>query len=246
MQDQDEPRPLYQTVKGYIVRHIQSGEWVTGNKIPSEAELVERFGVSRMTANRALNELTLEGHLTRVQGVGTFVAKPVPVKEAALLDIRSIKSEILDRGNDYSCKLISKRLGRAPVRIAKSLNVTVYTDVFHVVLLHFEDLEPVQIEDRYVNPAVAPDFLEQDFTEITPSAYLLNFLPVTEMEHNVQSRLPDSQELDLLELTVGTPMLELNRRTWSGRHVVTNVRLTSAGSYLKLSGRYKADKRYQN
>jgi GntR family histidine utilization transcriptional repressor len=54
---------------------ILSGDWRPGDRIASEAELVRDLGVSRMTINRALRELTLEGQLIRVQGVGTFVAE---------------------------------------------------------------------------------------------------------------------------------------------------------------------------
>ena len=53
--------------------HIRSGAWAPGARVPSENELVESFGISRMTANRALRELTADGFLARVPGVGTFV-----------------------------------------------------------------------------------------------------------------------------------------------------------------------------
>ena len=67
-------QPLYQQVKNHIIERIESGEWPPERRTPSENELVEALSVSRMTANRALRELTAEGYLVRVQGVGTFVA----------------------------------------------------------------------------------------------------------------------------------------------------------------------------
>jgi GntR family histidine utilization transcriptional repressor len=72
MQKQD--RPAYEQVKGWIRQHIASGEWRPGDSVPSEAALMEQFGVSRMTANRALRELAAEGLVTRVQGAGGAAA----------------------------------------------------------------------------------------------------------------------------------------------------------------------------
>lgn len=66
------PAPLYQRVKQMIVQQIHSGAWPPHYRIPSEAELVEQLGFSRMTINRALRELTTEGLLIRMQGVGTL------------------------------------------------------------------------------------------------------------------------------------------------------------------------------
>jgi GntR family histidine utilization transcriptional repressor len=69
MEKQD--RPAYEQVKSWVRQHIASGEWKPGDPVPSEAALIEQFGVSRMTANRALRELAAEGLVTRVQGSGT-------------------------------------------------------------------------------------------------------------------------------------------------------------------------------
>ena len=68
-----EAQPLYARVKEHIRDNIRSGAWGAGHRVPSENELVESFRISRMTANRALRELTAEGFLSRVPGVGTFV-----------------------------------------------------------------------------------------------------------------------------------------------------------------------------
>ncbi len=86
------PGPLYRKVKKIIKDRIVSGQWPPEDRIPSENQLVSTLGVSRMTVNRALRELTAEGYLTRVQGVGTFVSPRKPV--AAMLDIRPLKKKI--------------------------------------------------------------------------------------------------------------------------------------------------------
>src|SRR6266404_6930567 len=68
--------PAYQGIKDFILGRIHAGEWAEGDQVPSENELAREFNVARMTVNRALRELTSEQVLTRVQGSGTFVARP--------------------------------------------------------------------------------------------------------------------------------------------------------------------------
>jgi histidine ammonia-lyase len=75
---ESQPQPLYQKVKAYIRKQIDDGRWEPDQRIPSENELVKTLAASRMTIHRALRELTNEGRLIRVQGVGTFVAKQAP------------------------------------------------------------------------------------------------------------------------------------------------------------------------
>ncbi len=72
--DKAAPEPLYQQIKNTIQVKIRSGDWRAGQKLPSENDLVEALGVSRMTVHRALRELTHDGLINRVHGLGSFVA----------------------------------------------------------------------------------------------------------------------------------------------------------------------------
>jgi GntR family histidine utilization transcriptional repressor len=231
------PKPLYQTIKNYVVEHIDSGQWRPGTRIPSESEIVKILGASRMTVNRAIRELYAEGRVTRLQGVGTFVAKPRP--PATILEIRGIRDEITGRGGIHTCQVILAHSLAATDHVASLLEVPPGSSVFHLLLVHLENDRPVQIEDRYVNPATAPDFLDQDFTRNTPSDTLLEFLPVTEIEHRIESKLPDSRECELLRIPPTEPCLKIYRRSWSGRHVVTRVLLVNPGSTYSVGGRFR-------
>ena len=66
--------PKFTQIKQFIFEQIESGNWLEKQRVPSENELATQFAVSRMTARRALQELTDEGVLSRSQGSGTFVA----------------------------------------------------------------------------------------------------------------------------------------------------------------------------
>src|SRR6476620_3854926 len=86
------PAPQYLKVKNHLREGIASGHWVAGDLLPSEAELVGLFEVSRMTVNRALRELHQEGLIERLQGVGTFVAQLHRI--SSTLTVRDLHEEI--------------------------------------------------------------------------------------------------------------------------------------------------------
>ncbi len=240
-----DPRPLYQQIKESILAKIRSGEWSVGSRIPSENQLVAEMGISRMTINRALRELTQEGVLARLQGVGTFVREPA--RQASLLELKNIADEIRERGHRHSAKVIEKKACQATPEIASRFEHEMGGDsacdcnreVFHVVLVHREDSVPMQIEDRYVNPEVAPEFLDQDFTRVTPTEYLLQIAPVSHLEHVVRAVMPDPAQQEILDVGAGEPCLVLDRRSWSWGRIASVVRLTYPASRYELRGRYR-------
>lgn len=115
------PAPFYEKVKQAISEKIATGVWRPHDRIPSEAELVAQFGFSRMTINRALRELTDEGLLVRLQGVGTFVAEPKG--QSALFEIRSIADEIHSRNHQHRCEVLVLEETEASAEQAAELNV---------------------------------------------------------------------------------------------------------------------------
>lgn len=228
--------PLYQQVKDYIVGRIVAGEWPESTRVPSENELTGTLKVSRMTVHRALRELTAEGWLERVQGAGTFVAQAKP--QSDVLAIRNIAEEIAARGHDHKAEVIFLRRERARALEAKLLGLERGAPLFHSLIVHRENGRPVQLEDRYVNPTAAPDYLSQDFTAITPYAYLTQEAPITEAEHVVLAVMPNGEERQLLDMKPSTPCLLLRRQTWSGTLPVTWALLLHPGDRYRLGGRF--------
>src|SRR3712207_5664358 len=88
--------PLHQQIRRAIARPILSGAWTPGRRIPSEHELMARFGVSRMTVNRALASLAGEGLVERKRKSGTVVA--APSAERAVFEIWDVSAEIARSG----------------------------------------------------------------------------------------------------------------------------------------------------
>lgn len=230
---------LYRQLKDYIGRGIQTGRWAVGDRLPSENELVEQFSVSRMTVNRALRELNAEGRITRVVGVGSFVAEEKP--QSTLLRIASIADEILGRGHAYRCEVVCVERRSAPADVSNALDLRVGESVFHVTCVHSENGTPVQIEDRYVNPRAAPDFGRQDFKKQTPSDYLVRHVPFDEVEHVVDAVMPTEEQAALLKMPRTQPCLLLTRRTWNNGMAVTVVRCLHPASRYRLGSRFGAN-----
>ena len=108
----------YQRVKQHLKDGLAGGDWPPGALMPSEAELVARFGVSRMTVNRALRELQAEGLVDRSQGIGTFAAQLHRV--SSTLKIRDLHEEIESRGHHHEAAVQVQR--RPPTGVVGTTN----------------------------------------------------------------------------------------------------------------------------
>lgn len=219
-------------IKQYICEQIESGNWQQHSKVPSENELANQFQVSRMTARRALQELTEQGLLVRTQGAGTFVA--TFKSQSSLLEIRNIADEIADRGHLHSAKQLALSSVKVDAEMAILLNVNESENVYYSEVLHLENDEPIQLEQRFVNSRLVPGYLQQDFTRITPHEYLTDHAPLTEATHEVEAVLTDDKISTVLNIAPSMPCLQVKRRTWSTQGVVSVAILTSPGNKYRL------------
>jgi GntR family histidine utilization transcriptional repressor len=152
--------------------------------------------------------------------------------------VHNIADEIASRGHRHTCQVITLEEEAAGSERALALDMREGQKVFHSLIVHYENDIPVQIEDRFVNALVAPEYLKQDFTLQTPYAYLNQVAPLTEGEHVVEAILAEPSECKLLQIEKGEPCLLIRRRTWSGRQPVTAARLIHPGSRHRLEGRF--------
>ena len=230
--------PAYEQVKGWIRQHIASGAWKPGDVVPSEAALMERFTISRMTANRALRELATEGLVTRVQGSGTRVAQLHRI--SSQLVIRDIHEEVAERGHVHSTRVLKVAQEKAGPELAESLGLRKGGPVFHTVMVHLENGVPIQYEDRYVNPQAAPGYLETDFSQVSPTLHLLQHAPLTEASYTIEACLPTAEEAKALDIPAGEPCRAMMRRSVSGATVESVARQVYPGSRYSFSGQFQA------
>ncbi|MCZ6831686.1 MAG: histidine utilization repressor [Gammaproteobacteria bacterium] len=230
--------PLYQMVKQHILELIDKDDWGEGRRLPSENELVKVLSISRMTINRALRELTNEGYIVRVSGVGTFVAEKRA--QSHPLEIRNIAEEITHRGHVHESKVISLQAVRATPETALYFNIAAGARLFQSVILHSESGSPIQLEERYVHPAFAPAYMEEDFSAKTTTEYLLEISSsIDEIEQIVQAAMPSKSTSKLLSMSPDEPCLVLFRRTWVKQQVVTRTTLYHPASRYQFGSRYK-------
>lgn len=232
----DSATPVYQQIKEAIRAKTQTQEWSAGMLIPSEHQLVASLNASRMTINRALRELTAEGLLRRVHGLGTFVAEPP--RHAHLVKLVSIADEIKQQGKQHSSQLLSLEQVPANADLCERMQLPDGAQVYRAVLVHKQDDVPIQIEVRAVNPALVPDFMQVDFSQTTPAEHLIKSLRPDELEHIVQAIMPTAFMAKHLDIPASEPCLKLRRRTWKNQQVVTAVDLIYPSSRYQLGARY--------
>lgn len=233
--------PLYQQVKAHIRDKIAAGEFRANAKIPSENDLVKAFGVSRMTANRALRELTDEGLVTRVPGLGSFVARTQA--RGQLHIVRNIADEVRERGGSYSSVVLAHKKTTASADLIRWMELGRKRTVFHSRLIHCENELPIQVEHRYVSPVSAPAYGNIDLGEVTPAEFLLAELPLQKVEHTVKAAMPDKDLCKQLDMRSSEPVLILERRTWSRDMPVSYVEFYHAASKYCMSESFSPSRR---
>ncbi|MET0337352.1 MAG: UTRA domain-containing protein [Caulobacter sp.] len=221
-------------IRRHILERISTGAWAAGDRIPSEHELAEAFGASRMTVHHAVRDLQGDGYLTRAKGKGTFVAPArAHVMAVKLLDIAD---EIAARGGRHEARLISGETRPATMAEAALFGAAAGLVLFHAVVLHSEDGAPIQLEDRLVNPALAPGVSEADLDRETYFAHLMARFPYPEGAAAIRAAAPDARTRDLLAMSDGEPAIEIERLTRVEGQVVTAVRLIYPASRYALTG----------
>ena len=225
--------PQFALIKQFISGHIESGAWPAGTLTPSENELSSTFSVSRMTARRALQELSDQGLLRRMPGLGTFVADPAPL--VTNVEVTDIVDQAI-RAGTHSSRLLTLQAFPATQMIGGLLNLPVAQTIFHCVVVHLNQSNPIQWQALYVNPLLAPAFLKQNYTKVTPDAYLDWMSAVTRIDHQVEAALPSEIQRRELGFNADDAVacLQINRRCWSHQKVRSYSRLVHPASRLVL------------
>ena len=230
----DTTQARYRQIKDHIIKLINTGELRSDDRVPSENALVKTFGIARMTAHRALKELSDEGYVVRLAGVGTFVADARPHSD--VLKVRNIADEVRARGHIHTAEVLKLEEIEPDKPLMEKLNLRSGSNLYHSLILHLESGRPIQLEDRFVCPVLAPDYLEQDFTKVTPNIYLSKVAPLHTEEHVVRAVMPSAATRKLLQLPADEPCLLIRRRTWSGGRPVSLAELSHPGSAFELRG----------
>ncbi|MEV1246869.1 GntR family transcriptional regulator [Nonomuraea sp. NPDC049750] len=213
--DPDSPVPKYFQLREILLDLIDSDELSIGAAIPSERELCQRFGLSRMTVRQAVDHLVSEGRLHRVPGKGTFVARP---KIELALQLTSFSDDMRARGMEPGSRDLDRRVVRASAHLAKELGIQPGEEVHFIERLRTADGEPLSIERAHIPVKLAPDLAEHDLSGRSLYELLENRygLVMDAGELTIDGGIADPSDADLLKLPRGGAVLLLQRRSFSG------------------------------
>ncbi len=227
--------PLHQQIHQDIEQQIRSGLIAPGHKIPFEHELMETYGCSRMTVNKALSRLTTAGLIERRKRAGTFVRPPK--LDSTVLDIPDIEAEILARGESYGFIVLESAIHRAETPAECEL-AGVGGHILALKGVHLSSERPLVVEERIINLETVPSAAKVNFTDQSPGHWLLQAVPWTQVESQISAINADQDTATLLEGDKGMACLEVKRRTWRGPERITTVRQIYAGSRYSFTARF--------
>ena len=213
--DRNNPKPLYQQFYDVVEEKISSGEWKPNDKIPSENQLSNQYGLSRMTVRSVLLDLVKEEKLYRVQGKGTYVAQKKI--EAQSLHYVGVREQLEQMGYEVTTKTLESRIVPCDRNVAKHLEIEEGTPVFMIRRLRSIKDGPVSIHVSYIperySAGLTPEILEQEqLCVLMNQNYGLQRKHVSE---TLESAAADTEEAKLLQVKKGHPLLLLKDQLFS-------------------------------
>ncbi|HQY91739.1 GntR family transcriptional regulator [Caldilinea sp.] len=154
MIDKNSPVPLYYQIAEQLKEQIATGELASGSRLPSERELSEQTGVSRMTVRQALNYLQRDGLLAVRQGVGAFVAQDKHTYDA--LHLLGFSEEIGRRGDSVESVVLEQVVVSPPTRVAQQLAVDEHCKTVKIMRVRRVNQEPMLLETSYIPSPLCP------------------------------------------------------------------------------------------
>jgi len=180
--------------------------------------------------------LSLEDIIERFPRSGTFVKHKVA--QTSILELKNISEEIKERGNVYSNELISLKEMKADELIAKALHVVKDQKVYVSKMLHKENGVPIRFDVRYIKPASAAEYINQDFIEFTPSQYLQKHCPVEKVQNTIEALLCAEDIQTLLDISKNEPCLLISRVVTSSNQIASYSKLYYPSSRYKLNSTF--------
>lgn len=216
MPKHDSPVPLYVQIKDYLRLNIQNGVFDVNERIPSERQLAEQFGVNRLTVSKALSELTQEGLIYSRVGKGTYVSPPKI--DQTLQSLTSFTEDMNNRGKRASARVLYAQVDPANQEIARALSILPGAEIVALHRVRMADALPVALERSHIIYALCPgilekhDFCQESLYRVLREEYNLR---LTHAHQTIEAVIAGEVEQDVLEAEPGTPVLSVTRVTFN-------------------------------
>lgn len=202
------PRIGYREISNTVLEHIQNGRWAAGHRVPSETELMSLYGVSKMTASRAMQEVRSRGAIVSVHGVGCFVKGTDPVPDTIFRSASGRNCDIADEGQ---VRILRLDVDGASPEVADRLGVRLGDPILYLLAVRPGESSWSQIEETSVRCDCAPDFLKQDFCHGTALQYLQGILPQGEVRAEISAIMPSSRHRRIGGFLSDQPCIQLQQ-----------------------------------
>lgn len=204
--DKKSPIPVYYQLKNIILGKIKDGEFSEGSLIPSERDLGENLGISRMTVRQALNQLVTEGMLYREKGKGTFVSKGKIVQR----NIMSFSDTVRNKGLVPSTVVLYFEKVSDRQDINNLLGLKDDECLFNLKRLRLANELPIAIEEVFIPERYCPRLeafdLKSSLYKLLKEEYSLE---ISYMDNVIDAAKPSKEEKKLLNLSDATPVLRI-------------------------------------
>ncbi|RKS67766.1 GntR family transcriptional regulator [Actinomadura pelletieri DSM 43383] len=214
MIDPSSPLPKYLQLRAILLDMIEQRRLPVDAPVPSEREMCLRFGVSRMTVRKAVDQLVAEDRVRRIPGKGMYVSRP---KVQMPKELVSFTEDMLARGMRPACVDLDTRTVTADVRLAGHLGVVPGTAVHVLERLRLADGEPMAVERSHIPATLAPDLFERRAPESSLFAALEREYGIVmdAGEQTIEAGPADAERAELLGIEPGGTVFFLRQRTFS-------------------------------
>ena len=163
------------------------------------------------------------------------------MRSRATSSASSIAAEVARLGGEHAFEIVERDRVDADER-GEVLGAEPGTPLVRLLVRHFSDGEPLQLEERLINLAVVPEAEAEPFVELPPGSWLVANVPWSEAEHVISAEGASPEAARLLDIEPGTACLVVERRTWSDDVPVTWARLVHPGEKRRLVARFRPDR----
>lgn len=212
--------PLYYQLAEIIINEIENKGLQENDRLPAERVYCEKYKLSRATVRQAIDYLEKKGYIYKIQGSGTFVsARRLKQK---LLKFYSFTEEMKKQGKTPESKILSFKEVEAGEKISKELNLEKGDKVFELIRLRLADGEEIMYEKTYLPTKKFPNLSKKDLLisplyDILQGRYKMIFTKATE---RFLLGISDKKVADILSIAEGTPIIKLQRWTYTGIEII--------------------------